>query len=294
MNAERKVLMAIATLKNLLENAATHDYAVGAFNVHNLEFIQGVMEAATEMRSPVILAIAPVSIEYAGLETLVRLARFHAENASVPVAVHLDHGKDVDTVRRAILAGCSSVMFDGSSLPFQENVRRTREVVEAAHGAGIPVEGEIGSMGKFEDLSSGTRTPEDLRRCFTRPDEAKRFVEETGVDALAVAVGTVHRMPGQGAAIDFDRLEEIERSVSVPLVFHGCSGLNDDDYERASVRGVRKFNIGTKLKMEFLRGFLAASEQGEKDALKCLRAGTQSIREAAKERMQALKCCHRA
>jgi hypothetical protein len=144
MNAERKVLMAIASLKSLLEKAAMHDYAVGAFNVHNLDFIQGVMEAAAEMRSPVILAIAPVSIEYAGLETLVRLARFYAENASVPVAVHLDHGKDVDTVRRAILAGCSSVMFDGSSLPFEENVRRTREVVEAAHGAGIPVEGEIG------------------------------------------------------------------------------------------------------------------------------------------------------
>lgn len=286
--------MSVATLTEVLGRAMGADYGVPSFNVHNLEFIQGVMRAAEELSSPVIIAIAPVSIEYAGLDELAALALVHAVRAKIPVVIHLDHGKDIETVRRSIAVGLSSVMYDGSSLPLEENIRRTREVVEVAHQAGVPVEGEIGIVGRFQDLSNGTISAEQLRNLFTRAEDAKRFVGETGVDALAVAVGTVHRMPIQEARIDFQRLREIHEVVNVPLVFHGCTGLKDEDYRAAYKLGVKKFNIGTRLIKEFQEGLLKQIEAGGKPLLACLRGGTDSVYEAAKERIKMLNSSGRA
>jgi len=285
--------MPLATLKDVLDKAMHADYGVPAFNFHNLEFVRGVMRAAEELRAPVILAIAPVSIEHAGLDELAALARVHALRAPVPVVVHLDHGRDIDVVRRSIDLGLSSVMYDGSDLPIEENIRRTRAVVEAAHRAGVSVEGEIGTVPKHEDVASGALTAEQLRQYFTRPEEARRFVEETGVDALAVAVGTVHRMPLQSARIDRQRLREIHEAVSVPLVFHGCTGMVDEEYRVAYSLSVKKFNIGTRLVKAFELG-LQAEQQAGKPVLACLKGGTNAVYDAAKNRIAVLNCAGRA
>jgi ketose-bisphosphate aldolase len=291
--------MPIATLKAVCEKAMGAPYAVGSFNVHNLEFIQGTMRAVEEMHSPVIIAIAPVSIDYAGLEELAALASVYAERTPVPTVIHLDHGKDIETVRRSLQAGFSSVMFDGSDLSMDENIKKTREVVNMAHRDGIAVEGEIGIVGQFSGLSRGEVTVEDLRELFTKPEDAKRFVEETGVDALAVAVGTVHRMPIQEVKIDLERLQEIHEAVSIPLVFHGCTGLKDEEYRKAYERGVKKFNIGTRLVVDFQKGLLGEIKKGGKDMpdwsiLHCLKGGTNAVYETVKERIRVLNSGNRA
>jgi len=286
--------MPIATLKEVLGKAMHADYGVAAFNVHNLEFMQGVMLAAEELLSPTILAIAPRSIDHAGLEGLVALAKMYAERSSVPVVVHLDHGKDLDTVKRSIALGCSSVMFDGSRFPLEENILKTKEIVEVGRRNGVSVEGEIGIMGKFDDLASGSLTITELRTHFTKPEDAKRFVEATGVDALAVAVGTVHQMPIQEAQIDFQRLREIQEAVPVPLVFHGCTGLKNEDYRRAYETGVKKFNIGTRLIKAFQQGLLTAFEKGERSLLAGLKAGAASVYETVKGRIEVVNSARRA
>jgi len=285
--------MALVSLKEVLGKAMPADYGVPSFNVHNLEFVRGVMRATEELRAPVILAIAPVSIEHAGLEELAALARVHALRASVPVVVHLDHGRDLDVVRRSIDLGLSSVMYDGSDLPMAENIKRTRAVVEMAHRAGVSVEGEIGHVPMHADVASGAVTAEQLRQYFTRPEEARRFVEETGVDALAGAVGTVHRMPLQSARIDRGRLREIHEAVSVPLVFHGCTGMVDEEYRAAYGSGVKKFNIGTRLVKAFEQG-LQAEQAAGKGLLACLKAGASAVYESAKNRIGTLNCAGRA
>ena len=285
--------MALVTLKDVLGNAMPADYGVPSFNVHNLEFVRAATRAAEELRAPVILAIAPVSIEHAGLEELAALARVQALRAPVPVVVHLDHGRDIEVVRRSIDLGLSSVMYDGSDLPFEENIRRTRAVVEMAHRAGVSVEGEIGHVPMHADVASGAVTAEQLRQYFTRPEEARRFVEETGVDALAVAVGTVHRMPLQSARIDRQRLREIHEAVPVPLVFHGCTGMVDEEYRAAYGSGVKKFNIGTRLVKAFEQG-LQAEQAAGKGLLACLKAGANAVYESAKNRITMLSCAGRA
>lgn len=284
--------MALVTLKDVLGKAMPADYGVPSFNVHNLEFVRGVMRATEELRAPVILAIAPVSIEHAGLEELAALARVQALRAPVPVVVHLDHGRDIEVVRRSIDLGLSSVMYDGSDLPMEENIKRTRAVVELAHRAGVSVEGEIGHVPMHADVASGAVTAEQLRQYFTRPEEARRFVEETGVDALAVAVGTVHRMPLQSARIDRGRLREIHEAVSVPLVFHGCTGMVDEEYRAAYGSGVKKFNIGTRLVKAFEQGMQAEQAAG-KGLLPCLKAGANAVYESAKNRIGTLNCAGR-
>jgi fructose-bisphosphate aldolase class II len=292
------IIMPIATLKDVCEKAMGADYAIGSFNVHNLEFIQGTMKAVEEMHSPVIIAIAPVSIDYAGLEELAALARVYAERTPVPTVIHLDHGKDMETVRRSIEAGLSSVMFDGSDLTMEENIKKTREVVKMAHKAGIAVEGEMGIVAQFSDLSEGKVTMAELRELFTKAEDAKRFVEETGVDLLAVAVGTVHRMHIQEAKMDVERLQEIHEAVPIPLVFHGCTGLRDEEYRKAYELGVKKFNIGTRLVMNFQRGLLGAIEKGGKNILNwnvlhCLKEGADAVYETVKDRIGVLNSANR-
>jgi len=286
--------MSIANLKDVLEKATDEGYAVGAFNVHNLEFVKGVMRAAVELNSPVILSIAPISIDYAGLDALASLVTIHAEQCRIPTVIHLDHGGDLETIQRSIELGFSSVMFDGSKLPMEENVKVTQKAVKLAHDAGVSVEGEIGVVGGFEGLSSKVVHMEELEKLYTKPEDAMHFVGETGVDALAVAVGTVHCMPFQKARIDFTRLQEIHDAVSVPLVFHGCTGLKDEDYQRASVLGVKKFNIGTKLIMAFQEALRGEVLRNEKTLLMCLKEGTDAVYKAVKDRIKILNSAGKA
>ena len=286
--------MTIVNLKEVFKSAINEDYAIGAFNVHNLEFIEGVMRAAEEMSSPVIIGIATISIDYAGLEPLAAITKDYAERSRVPTVIHLDHGDDIELVRRSIKAGFSSVMYDGSKYPIDENIKRTREIVKIAHAENLSVEGEIGVVGGFEGLDRGDISHEQLQALYTRPEEARRFVEETGVDALAVSVGTVHCMPIQNADIDFQRLKEIHEAVDVPLVFHGCTGLKNEDYHKAIALGVKKFNVGTRLMIEFQKALKSAIGQDENTLFSCLRAGTEAITAAVKDRIKILKSMDKA
>jgi len=281
--------MTIVNLNEVFKKALNHDYAIGAFNIHNLEFVEGVMRAAEEMSSPVIIGIATISIDYAGLEPLAAITKDYAERSHIPTVVHLDHGDDIELVRQSIKLGFSSVMYDGSKYPIDENIKRTREIVKIAHAEEISVEGEIGVMGGFEGLAGGNIGHERLQQLFTRPEDARRFVEKTGVDALAVAVGTVHGMPIQNAAIDFQRLKEIHEAVDVPLVFHGCSGLKDEDYHKAIALGVKKFNVGTRLMIEFQKALKSALGKDENALFTCLKQGTEAVTAVVKDRIKILK-----
>ncbi|MBW1697489.1 MAG: class II fructose-bisphosphate aldolase [Deltaproteobacteria bacterium] len=283
--------MPVSNLNDVLRKAMNQDYAVGAFNIHNLEFAKAVMQAAEELESPVILGIAPVSIDYAGLDELAAVARVCAERSNVPTVIHLDHGRDIEAVKKSISLGFSSVMYDGSKYPMEENIKRTREVVQVAHDSGVPVEGEIGIVGGYEELSGGTVDMDQLEKLYTVAEDAIRFVKETGVDALAVAVGTVHCMPIQKAQIDFKRLQEIHQAVDIPLVFHGCTGLKNEDYQKASELGVKKFNIGTRLMMEFQAKLYRELQNAEHRAvLRCLKEATEAVYRAVKDRMLILNC----
>jgi len=260
----------LVTNKELLDAAKAGRYAVGAFNINNMEFVQAITDAAGQLGSPAILAVSQGAITYAGFENLVSLVRSAAEVKGVTISLHLDHGQDMAVIERCINDGFTSVMIDGSHLPFEENVAVTRSVVEKARPKGVSVEGELGRLAGIEDNIS----VDEQEARFTDPDEAARFVEETGVDSLAVAVGTSHgayKFKGE-ARLALDRLSEIAGRVPVPLVLHGASGVNpahvalanehgaelagtrgvpDDAIAAAIERGVCKVNIDTDMRIAF-------------------------------------------
>lgn len=218
--------------------------AIGAFNVHNMEYTQAVTKAAEEERAPVILMIGEPMLPFAGLDMLANICLFAARNSSVPVAVTLDHGKSIDNIKKSIDLGLS-VMFDGSRFPFEKNVELTRSVVEMAHRKGVSVEGELGCIGGSEDGEEASFSG------MTEPELAARFVDLTGVDALAVSIGNVHGFYKSKPNLDFERLAKIKELVKVPLVMHGGSDLPDDQARRVIELGMKKFNIGTELKQTY-------------------------------------------
>lgn len=219
-------------------------YAVGLFNTVNLEMARGVLAAAEERNAPVIIGTAEVLLPYGPLEELSWLLLPMARRAKVPVVVHLDHGLHYETCRRALELGFTSVMYDCSTDPYEENVRKVREMVELAHSYGATVEAELGHVGDNPAEDSAPVSPE---ACYTSPEEARDFVEKTGVDALAVAVGTAHGAYRFPPKLDFDRISRIAQAVHVPLVLHGGSGLSDDDFREAIRRGIAKVNIFTDI-----------------------------------------------
>ena len=219
-------------------------YAVGLFNTVNLEMARGVLAAAEEQNAPVIIGTAEVLLPYGPLEELSWLLLPMARRAKVPVVVHLDHGLHYETCRRALELGFTSVMYDCSTDPYEENVRKVREMVELAHSYGATVEAELGHVGDNPAEGSAPVSPE---ACYTSPEEARNFVEKTGVDALAVAVGTAHGAYRFPPKLDFDRISRIAQAVHVPLVLHGGSGLSDDDFREAIRRGIAKVNIFTDI-----------------------------------------------
>ncbi|MFQ5406400.1 MAG: class II fructose-1,6-bisphosphate aldolase [Candidatus Micrarchaeia archaeon] len=227
--------MALVSLKSLLLKAQKQRYAVGAFNVTNLESVQGVVTASEKLRSPVVLATSEKAIDYAGLENLFCLMENAAKSAGVPVGIHLDHGRDFLKIKKCIAIGYSSVMFDCSDKSFEENVRLTKRVVSLARKKGVSVEAELGVIGGVEDY---VRTRGVV---LTEPGEAREFVEKTGVDVLAVAIGTFHgafKFAGR-AKLDFERLKLIRKAVKVPLVLHGASGVYGDVVRKAEEYGGR-------------------------------------------------------
>ena len=230
------------SLIKMTELFAAHDdnsFAVGAFNVSNMEMAWGAIQAAEELQTPLILQIAEGRLKYSPLELLGPIMLAAAKKCKMPVAVHLDHGATLETIKLALELGFTSVMFDGSKYPLEENIKRTREVVEMAHSYGAAVEAEIGRVGGAE----GDYKSVDV--LVTSVDEAKRFAQETKVDALAVAIGTAHGNYTIRPKLRIDRLKEIYAAIETPLVLHGGTGLTEDDFRNCIAGGIKKINIAT-------------------------------------------------
>lgn len=231
----------LVSLKELLPEAARSNYSVPCFNVFGFEDAKAVVAAAEEENHPVIIACNKDVADFYGVETAAAMFLNLAHQASVPVCLHLDHTYQEDIVFRALKAGFSSVMFDGSQLPLEENIARTKKVVEVAHALGASVEGEVGSVPYDEGR-------DHIKTIYTEPEDAKRFVDETGVDCVAISIGNIHRLTEPTSTIDFGRLDRIAGLVEVPLVIHGTSGIRDEDIVKLKQSRVAKFNIGTCLR----------------------------------------------
>jgi fructose-bisphosphate aldolase, class II len=274
--------MALVSGREMLAAARAGGYAIPAFNVFNLEMVQAALGAATAERSPVVVQVSPRTASYAGLTTIAAIARTQAESCPVPVALHLDHGPDLAACRDALAAGFTSVMYDGADLPYAENVAHSREVVAAAHAAGASAEAELGQVGHVGDAAPVEG--------FTDPAEARRFVAETGVDALAVSIGTVHGMRETGARIDIARIVELRDAAGVPLVMHGSSGVDDESLAAAIRAGITKVNLSTMLQREFMDALRASAilPGHETDARAVLADARDAVIVAARRRIGVL------
>ena len=231
----------LANLNEVLKKAQKGKYAVGLFNTTDTDMLQAVIEAAEESNSPVILGTAEVLLPYGELKLIAPSVIAAAKRAKVPVVVHYDHGLTFDRCIEALKLGFSSIMFDGSAKPYEQNIAETREMVKIAHAFGATVEGEIGHVGE------AAKEDNLLTDMYTTPEEAKAYLEATGVDALAVAIGSAHGVYKKKPMLNIERLKEISGAVNVPLVLHGGSGLSDDDFKNTIRNGIAKVNIFTDL-----------------------------------------------
>jgi fructose-bisphosphate aldolase, class II len=299
--------MALSTNKKLLNLAQKGGYAVGAFNMNNLEILQAIVSAGEAERSPAIIAVSEGAIQYAGLPFIVSMARIASEWASIPLSLHLDHGKNLEVIRSCVENGFTSVMIDGSHLPFQENIDVTKKVVEMASPRGVSVEGELGRLKGIEEKVSVS----DQEAFLTDPQAAEEFVKKTGVDSLAVAIGTSHgayKFKGE-SKLDFERLAEIGRRVDIPLVLHGASGvpkpilekaerfgaklpgakgIPDEAIQRAISLGICKINIDTDLRLSFVGAIreVLTTKPEEFDPRKILGPGREAIKQTVQSKMR--------
>ena len=276
--------MAIVTNKELLQRAYKENYAVAAFNTNNLEYTQAIIQAALELRSPVIISAAKSEIDYMNGFAFVAMVKALAADLPIPVGIHLDHGPSYEEVIRCIQYGFASVMYDGSSLSLDDNIANTRKVVEAAHACGVSVEGEIGVIGQATDGPEGPAIDAD-QLGLADPEECGRFVAETGVDAFAAAIGNAHGLYKRKPEIRFDLLEEIRALTNIPLVLHGGTGIPIEDIRQAITMGVSKINFSTVMRkgaIETLRATLN-DNVGELDYMKLLTPARNRMVEIAKE-----------
>ena len=234
----------LTNLKTILDVAYDNKYAVGSFNGYNSETFRGIIEAGKETKTPIILAFGAKYLTNFSLESAAALTKSLAEDLDIPVCLHLDHCADMDVVFRAIKAGFGSVMYDGSMLPYEQNLANTKKVCEVAHACGVSVEAELGSIAAGDKSHEGSA---DDKEVYTDPKLAKEFVEITKVDALAVSVGTVHGLYKGKPNIRFDILEEINKEVGIPLVMHGGSGIPEDDILKSIANGISKINVNTEI-----------------------------------------------
>jgi fructose-bisphosphate aldolase class II len=247
------------SFKEILQDAFQRQYAVGAFNCLSLENVLGAIQAAEELRSPIILELAEVQFPYSPIAKMVPLFLDVARNASVPVAVHLDHGQSFQTCARAIQLGFQSVMIDSSSLPLEENIRITRAVTQMANAFGVDVEAELGRVGDAS-AKSGTAATADV---FTDVEEAALFVEQTGIDALAIAIGNLHGKYVATPKLNIQRLREIKQRIKLPLVLHGGTGTSDEDFKSCIHNGICKINVATAIQIgitDKIKQYMATSD----------------------------------
>lgn len=271
----------LANLQHVLRQAQRGRYAVGAFNVSDLEQAQAVVQAAVALRSPVIVNTSEKAIEYAGLEEIAALVQAMAKKFPVPIVLNLDHGRHVPLARACLKAGYSGIMFDGGRLPYEQNVERTSAVVRAARTFGVGVEGEVGQV----------KYPEDWKKAngliMTNPHEAADFVRRTGVAAFAPAVGNSHGLPRPGERIHFDLLANIRKVVKVPLVLHGASGMTPGALQKAIHLGICKINIDTDLRLAFSAALKKELRQEPKayDPRQILLPARSAVMEIVKKKM---------
>lgn len=285
--------MAFASFKEVLLDGYRNGYAVGQFNMNNLEFTQAIIEAANEEKSPVILGVSEGAIKYMGLEYTVAMARVAAETSKVPVILHLDHGPNLEVVMKCIRAGFSSIMIDASHYELEKNIALSKQVVELCHPLGIEVEGELGRIGGTED----DLTVDERDASLAIPAEAVRLVQESGIDALAPAIGSAHGPYKGKPELSFDRLEEIKGLLpNIPLVLHGGSGIPDEDIRKAISLGVSKINVNTENQQAMtavIREILGKDEKAY-DPRKYLKPGREAIKETVKQKMRLFGSSGRA
>ena len=277
--------MALVTTKQLLLDAQKGGYAVGAFNVENMEMVQAVVAAAEELRSPVIMQTTPSTVKYANLNYFYENVKVAAQESSVPVVIHLDHGDSFELAMQAYRTGYTSIMIDGSHEGFEDNIALTSAVVKACHPGEVPIEAELGKVGgKEDDLDGGEGDP------YTNPQEAAEFVERTGIDSLAVAIGTAHGVYKGVPKLDFSRLSEIRKAVSIPLVLHGTSGVPDEDVAECIKRGICKVNYATDLRIAFTKGINQVLKENP-DTIDPKKYNAKGREEVRKYVMHKMKIC---
>lgn len=283
--------MPLVTTKKMLQDAQDGHYAVGAFNVENMEMVMAVIEAAEELKSPVIMQTTPSTVNYAGLDYYLANVRAAAERAKVPVALHLDHGSSYGLAMQALRTGYTSIMIDGSHEGYEENIAVTKAVADACAPSGIPVEAELGKVGgKEDDLDGG------VGDCYTDPQQAKEFVERTGATSLAVAIGTAHGLYKGEPKLDQERLSEIRAVVKVPLVLHGASGVPDEAVRESIRRGICKVNYATELRIAFSVGVKEVLNEKPDtiDPKKYGAAGKERVKAFVMEKMKNCGCAGKA
>lgn len=278
--------MPLVTSKEMLNNAQKGHYAVGAFNAENMEMVKAIIGAAEELQAPVMIQTTPSTIKYGTVETFYAMVAAEAKKATVPVCLHLDHGNSFELAVQAMNAGYTSVMIDGSHEDFEGNVAVSKKVADVANALGIPVEAELGKVGgKEDDLEADADTNTD-------PQEAKEFVERTGVTSLAVAIGTAHGFYVGTPVLDKERVSEIRELVSIPLVLHGASGLSDDDVKECVSRGICKVNFATELRVAYTDACKKLLEEKPEtyDPKKLGVVAMAAVKELVKGRMKVCGC----
>jgi len=278
--------MPLISLAEGLKHARVHQYALGAFNVLDTHFLRALFAAAKQQRSPFIINIAEVHFKYLSLDTLVEAVKYEAARHDIPVVLNLDHGLHFEAVVQALRLGFTSVMFDGSTLDYEENVRQTREVVKMCHAVGVSVEAELGAVGGDEGGALYGHADEAL---FTDPEKARDFVDRTGIDALAVAIGNAHGKYKGEPKLDFTRLEAIRQQTALPLVLHGGSGISDADFRRAISLGIHKINFYTGMSQAALAAVdksMAARDQIYDEFAELMLSIEQAITDIVAEQMR--------
>lgn len=281
--------MPLVTSKKMLLDAQKGGYAVGAFNVENMEMVKAVIAAAEELNAPVMLQTTPSTVKYGSLETYAAIVAAEAKKATVPVCLHLDHGNSYELAMAAIEAGYSSVMIDGSHESLENNIAITKKVVEDAEKKEIPVEAELGKVGgKEDDLEAEA----DMN---TDPIEAKQFVDRTRVSSLAIAIGTAHGFYAGTPVLDKERVSEIKALVSVPLVLHGASGLSNEEIKECVNRGMCKVNFATELRVAYTDAVKRVLEEKPEtfDPKKIGEVGMLAVKELAVNRMKVCGCVNK-
>lgn len=282
--------MALVTTKEMLLDAQKNGYAVGAFNVENMEMVMAVVSAAEETKSPVIMQTTPSTVKYADFDYFYANVKVAAEKASVPVAIHLDHGNSFELAMKAYRTGYTSIMIDGSHGSFEENIALTKSVVDVCKNGNVPVEAELGKVGgKEDDLDGGDGG-------YTDPSQAKEFVERTGADSLAISIGTAHGVYKGEPKLDLNRLSQIREVVDIPLVLHGTSGVPDEIVTECVNRGICKVNYATDLRIAFTKGVKKVLDESPDtiDPKKYNSQGREEVKEYVKSKMIVVKSAGQA